>query len=486
MSDDIESFSALMDLTRTSTINLTDNRWPDEQFSKHWNDFIGYLKSFSDEENGLSDITDRKLELLQKLVDLFFKSEEKDINIIRNGNKKNISQILYAINRLEINKKPLSDESNLDNLILLLSKIPQEDYPRIAVPLLRFYLSSVNPEERLSPRIITIFSKLDPSKAIFEKDIQLYVNHQYIVDKLCQSGKGTILEEALRTIGVSERYLTTPYMRALFYIWFFSLKKFTYDLLEKNKTNIHECTSDEKKLLFAKIIVSTFNKDLVQDKDTFIRKVDENYFPTPKIDKTEEEYWSLINSELQSDKNVALLKSAHSLYINIFTRFIITQFFDSLSDIAGDRNGQVRANYWRRYGSSDSFVDIKIVVNSWQKRRVYEGLTPSERSIFAKHIIINQSEGYTEVPVFIMIFKSKTVVVFLQTGHSAQVFNSDNAIIQNILKSPYVYSSKELTIYTTGTVYESREGQGRVIQSGSWQFYFSLFLSRNGIHQGKE
>lgn len=487
MSDsEIESFSALMDLSRTATINLTDNQWPDKNFDKKWNSFIDYLKSFSDEENGLAEITDRKLQLLQKLLDLFFASEEKDISIIRSGSKKNIPQILYSLNRLVVDDKPLSDRENLTNFILLLNKIPESDYIKIAVPLLKYYLRSTKPEEELNPIIVKVFSTFNSSLAVYEKDIDLYVNYDHLASKLRQSVKGTTLDEVLVRVGVSERYVTTTYMKSLFFLWFFSQSHYDQELLEKNKTNIDECTSDEKKLLLASIINSTYLRSSISDKDIFIRTTDEKYFPTPTIDKTEDEYWTLVTSDLDTQNNINLLHSAHKYYVNIFTRFIITKFFDSLSDIASDRNGQARANYWRRYGTSDAFEDIKLVINSWQRRRVFAGLTSSEAKKFSKHVIVNSSDGYSESPVFIIVFKTKTVAIFLQTGHSAQVFNTDNPTIRNILHSSYVYSSKALSIYTAGSLYNSYDRQGRVIQNGYWQYNFTHFLSRNGITQGKE
>lgn len=487
MSDsEIESFSALMDLSRTATINLTDNQWPDKSFDKKWNSFIDYLKSFSDEENGLAEITDRKLQLLQKLLDLFFASEEKDISIIRSGSKKNIPQILYSLNRLIVDDKPLSDRDNLSNFILFLNKIPESDYPKIAVPLLKYYLRSTKPEEELNPVIVSVFSKFNSSHAVYEKDINLYIDYDHITSKLRQSLKGSTLGEVLIKIGVSERYITTTYMKSLFFVWFFSQSHFDQELLSKNKTSIDECTSDEKKLLLASIINSTYQRSSISDKDTFIRNVDETYFPTPTIDKTEDEYWSLVTPHLDTDNNNNLLRNAHRYYVNIFTRFIITKFFDSLSDIASDRNGQARANYWRRYGTSDAFVDIKLVINSWQRRRVFAGLTPSEARKFSKHVIENSSDAMSESPVFIIVFETKTVAIFLQTGHSAQVFNTDNPTIRNLLHSSYVYSSKAFSIYTSGSLYNNYDGQGRVIQNGYWQYNFTHFLSRNGITQGKE
>ena len=122
----------------------------------------------------------------------------------------------------------------------------------------------------------------------------------------------------------------------------------------------------------------------------------------------------------------------------------------------------------------------------WQKRKVYAGLTSSEIQKFSKHIIRNCCEGYSESPVFIIIFTTKIVAIFLQTGHSAQVFNTDNIRIRSLLNQSYVDTSKMFSIYTTGSLYNNYEDEGRVIQNGSWQYSFTNFLSRNGIVQGKE
>lgn len=483
---DIEAFTALMKLSRTGTNNLIVNRWPDEAFERKWTSFIDYLKSFNDEQNSISEITDKKLQLLQKLLEAFISSPDKDIEIIRNTGKKNIPRIIYAIDRLQIGGKPFSDKKNHDYLIMFLNKIPATDYQKIAVPLLKFYLGTINPDNELKPIISTVFSSFDSSIPVYEKDINLYIDYEYIVSKIQQEKKATTLDEVLLNVGVSNRYISTIYMRSLFFKWFSILNRYNIELLQKNKTSLEECTSDEKKIVFASIINTTFARNSNTDKDMLIRQIDETFFPTPKIDKTEIEYWSLVTPILDNEKNQRLLKKAHRHYANIFTRFIITKFFDSLSDIASDRNGQVRANYWRSYGSSEDFVDIKIVINSWQRRKVFSGLTPSEITKFSKHIIRNTSEGISESPVFVIVFKTKTVAVFLQTGHSAQVFNSDNPAITNLIHKSYVDSAKDFSIYTSGSVYNNYNGQGRVIQNGYWQYNFFQFLSKYGIRPGKE
>ena len=213
---DIESFSALMQLTRTATINLTDNQWPDKKLDKKWNDFIDYLKSFNNEENKIAEITDKKLVVLQRLVDQFFNSEKRDISIIRNGSRKNIPQIIYSINKLIVNGLPFSDKENLNNFLFFLQKVPKEDYDKIAIPLMKFYLNSINPEEKLKPAIRLIFSKLDSSLVIYEKDLNLYLDSSYLIEQLYQSHKETLLEDALKRVGVSERYLSTVYILMMY------------------------------------------------------------------------------------------------------------------------------------------------------------------------------------------------------------------------------------------------------------------------------
>ena len=493
---DIESFSALMQLTRTATINLTDNQWPDEKLDKKWNGFIDFLNSFNNEENKIAEITDKKLVLLQRLVDQFFNSEKKDISIIRNGSKKNIPQIIYSINKIIVNGLPFSDKENLGSFIFFLKKIPKEDYEKIAIPLMKFYLNSINPEEKLKPAIHQVYSKLDPSLVIFEKDINLYLEPSYLFEKLYQSHKETLLEEALKRVGISERYLSTVYMKSLFFKWFFKLHRYDSEIIQKNKDYIDNCTSDEKKLLFAAIIVSKYsgndvqNKDDVikENKDDFIREIDRTIFPTPTIDKTEDEYWNIVNSDLETASNKKLLNFAHQYYVNIFTRFIITKFFDSLAGATNDYNGQVRANYWRRFGTSDAFVDIKLVLNSSQKTSVLSHLAQSEKQIFSKHIIQNYSYASSESALFVMVFKTKTVAVFLETGNAAQVFDSDSPTIKRLLNSSYVSTVRKFKVFGVddGTIYNRFDGQGRVIQNGDWQYYFTHFLRKNGIVQGKE
>ena len=485
---DIESFSALMQLTRTATINLTDNQWPNKDVDKKWNNFIDYLKSFSNEENKIAEITDKKLVLLQRLVDQFFNSEKRDISIIRNGSRKNIPQIIYSINKLIVKGLPFSDKENLNNFLFFLQKVPKEDYEKIAIPLMKFYLNSINPEEKLKPAIRLIFSKLDSSLVIYEKDLNLYLDSSYLIEQLYQSHKETLLEDALKRVGVSERYLSTVYMKSLFFKWFFKLHRYDIEIIQKNKDFIDNCTADEKKLLFAAIIVSTYSRNDVQNKDDFIRRIDQTVFLTPTIDKTEDEYWSIVNSNLETTSNKKVLNLAHQYYVNIFTRFIITKLFDSLTSATNDDNGQVRANYWRRFGTSDAFVDIKLVLNSYQKRIVLSDLTQSEKQIFSKHIIPNYSDASSESPLFVMIFKRKTVAVFLETGNAAQVFDSDSTVIQRLINSSYVSTVREFKVFGVddGTIYNRFDGQGRVIQSGDWQYYFTHFLRQNGIVQGKE
>ena len=189
MMSEIESFSALMNLSRTATNSFSQNQWPDKNLDKKWSDLISYLYSFGDEENNLSEITDRKLEQLQKRVDLFFASENHDISIIRLGSPKNIPQIIYSITKIMVNKRPLSDKENLDNLLLFIQNIPKEDYEKIAVPLMKYYLSSDNPETELTPIIRSIFSTFEPSMSVYEKDMNLYVDSNYIATKLMQAEK---------------------------------------------------------------------------------------------------------------------------------------------------------------------------------------------------------------------------------------------------------------------------------------------------------
>lgn len=486
--NDIESFSALMQLTRTATINLTDNQWPNEDVDKKWNGFITYLKSFGNEDNKLADITDKKVVLLQKLIDQFFNSNKYDISIIRNGSRKNIPQIIYSSNKLIVNGLPFSDKENLENFIIFLKKVPKADYEKVAVPLMKFYLNSINLEEKLQPVIRLIFSKLNSSLVIFENDINLYLDSSYLMERLQRSHKETLLEDALKRVGVSERYLSTVYMKSLFFKWFFKLHRYNLEIIYKNKDFIENCTADEKKLLFSSIIISTYSRNDVQHKDDFIREIDRAIFPTPTIDKTEDEYWSIVNSNLETSANKKLLNLAHKYFVNIFTRFIITKFFDSLSGVTNDYNGQVRANYWRRFGTSDAFVDIKLVLNSYQKRLILSDLAQSEKQIFSKHIIQNYSDASSESALFVMIFKRKTVAVFLETGNAAQVFDSDNTTIKRLLNSSYVSTVREFKVFGVddGTIYNRFDGQGRVIQNGDWQYYFTNFLRQNGIVQGKE
>ncbi len=486
---EIESFSALMNLSRTATNSFSQNQWPDKNLDKKWSDLISYLYSFGDEENNLSEITDRKLEQLQKRVDLFFASENHDISIIRLGSPKNIPQIIYSITKIMVNKRPLSDKENWDNLLLFIQNIPKEDYEKIAVPLMKYYLSSDNPETELTPVVRSIFSTFEPSMSVYEKDMNLYVDSNYIATKLMQAEKRMTLNETLKDIGVSEKYMTTVYMKSLFFIWFFTLNLYTIELLQQNKSSIDECTSDEKKLLFAAVIVSTFNQNVIPkaEKDDFIRRVDKDFFPT-SYDKTEKQYWTIVNSKLETVLNKKKLDAAHKYYTTIFTRFIITRFFDSLGSVAKDYNGQARAEYWRRYGNSDAFVDIKLVLNNYQKRLVLSGLVQNEKQIFTKHIITNYSDGNNESPLFVMIFETKIIAVFLETGNAAQVFDSENPAIKKLLNSSHVSTVKEFKIFGVedGTIRNRYDGQGRVIQNGDWQYYLDEFLEDNGIYSRAE
>ena len=64
-----------------------------------------------------------------------------------------------------------------------------------------------------------------------------------------------------------------------------------------------------------------------------------------------------------------------------------------------------------------------------------------------------------------MVFKRKTVAVFLETGNAAQVFDTDNTVIQRLINSSYVSTVREFKVFGVedGTIYNRFDGQGRVI-----------------------
>lgn len=481
MSDTIQSIHNLQDLSRLVTLTFTNTSWPSKELKEKLDRCITNLENFADESTRYTNISEHKLQRIQSIINQFY--TDYDVSIFANGGKNIFRYIIHSLSRLIVNNLPLSDHQNIDNLIILLENFPSSTYPDIAEPIMKLLLSYIHPENKLKDIVCSIFNSLPTNSPFYEKDLNLYTDRRYIKNILSKEFSASALTTALARIGVSHRYLNTPYMNSLFFSWFIHLSQYSERLINQNKSNIENCTNDEKKIVFAKIIVNTFEISTIKDKDTFIKEVDKVIFPTQNLDKTEVSYWQ-VKEEFSEFK--PLLTKAHILYKAIFARFIITQFFDVLYESSADYNGRARANYWRQYSSSTSFRDIKLVMNREQSTLIYKSLKPDERKIFAAHTIISLKNTQTEPPAFVIIFQQKVVVEFLKTGHAAQIYNPDNHIVQYLLKSKYIDSSTELKLYTFDSVYSSADGQGRVLHHGyNWPINLMSFLTKNGIHTGK-
>ena len=486
MSNDIESFSALMNLERTSTLFLTTKKWPSEKTETRWTKFISYLNSLSLEDTSYENISTKKLELLQKLLDSFYADTEHDINIILRVGKRILPQMISAIPKLKVNNISICESENEQYLLLLFNNIPKPYFRSIAIPLMKYYLNSGNRAQVLIDFIRLVYSTLQKNDAAYISNIELFLSEQELCNRL-KNLKAQNYSEALSKLQIPEKYKTSLYFKLYFFYWIFSLRAYSYNLIKDNYTDIKNCTEDEKKLLLARIIVAAHESGRGSESDDFIKKIDTDFFYKDGIDKTEEEYWILLGDEYKNDANQRLLNKAHTYYVNIFTRFIITKFYDSLGEIASDRSGQARAEFWRKYGTSDAFVDIKLVLNNWQRRKVFAGLTSNEIRIFNKHCIRCDNEGYTESAVFVIIFTSKIIVDYVQNGHSGQVFNSDNTYINNLLHRYSVANSKEFNYFTSGSIFNNPWGEGRIIHRGYyWQSETGRMLSRNNIYPGNE
>lgn len=481
MNDTIQSVQNLQDLSRLVTLTFTNNSWPSDALKDKLNQCIANLESFADESTRYTNISGQKLQRIQTLIDQFYTNH--DSSIFANGGKNIFRYIIHSLSKLIVNKLPLADYKNIDNLVILLESFPVSTYSDIAEPIMKLFLSNTQIKDNFKDIISTIFNSLSKNSQFYEEDLELYTDRRYIKNCLSKEFSASVLTTALVRIGVSHRYLNTPYMNSLFFSWFIHFSQYSENFINQNKSNIENCTNDEKKIIFAKIIVSTFENNTTRDKDTFIKEVDKVIFPTQNLDKTEVSYWQ-VKDEFSEFK--PLLTKAHILYKAIFARFIITQFFDVLYESSADYNGRARANYWRQYSSSSSFRDIKLVMNREQSTLIYKSLKPDERKIFAAHTIISLKNTQTEPPAFVIIFQQKVVVEFLKTGHAAQIYNPDNHIVQYLLKSKYIDSSTELKLYTFDSVYSSADGQGRVLHHGyNWPINLMSFLTKNGIHTGK-
>ncbi len=486
MNDDIKSFSALMNLERASTIFLTTRKWPSEKTEKNWNKFIAYLNSLFSEESSVENLTTKKLELLQKLFDYFISDPVHDINKIIRAGKRILPQMIFAIPKLTINKIPIDAAENERYLLLFFNNIPKTYFGSISIPIMKYYLNSGKQSQIIKNFIRLIFSSLETTDSAYIPNIELYISEQELRKKLTNL-KAPSYNDALTKLGVAEKFKNSLYFKLHFFYWIQSLRTYSYDLIKDNYTDIKNCTEDEKKLLFAKIII--FAHDSINDKksDEFIKRIDADFFRNDEVDKTEKDYWILLGKEHKTAENEALLNKAHTYYLNIFTRFIITKFYDSLGEIASDRSGQARAEFWRKYGTSEAFVDIKLILNDWQRSRVFAGLNLNEIKIFNKHCIHCDNNSYSESAVFVIIFNSKIVVDYVQNAHSGQIFNSTNPYITNLLHRHFVSNSKEFNYFSSGSIFNNPSGEGRFIHSGYyWQTKIDQVLSQNNIYPGND
>lgn len=486
MNDDIKSFSALMNLERASTIFLTTRKWPSEKTEKNWDKFITYLNSLSSEEPPFENLTTKKLELLQKLFDSFISDSAHDINRIIRVGKKVLPQMISAIPKLTINKIPIDDEKNERYLLLFFNNIPKTYFRSISIPIMKYYLNSGKQSLIIKSFIRLIFSSIQTTDAAYISNIELFLSEKELRKKL-KNLKAPTYNNALTKLDVAEKFKNSLYFKVHFFYWIQSLRIYNYDLIKDNYTDIKNCTEDEKKLLLAKIIIFAHDSMNGKKNDEFIKRIDADFFRKDEVDKTEKDYWILLGSEYKTAENEALLNKAHAYYVNIFTRFIITKFYDSLGKIANDRSGQARAEFWRKYGTSEAFVDIKLILNDWQRNQVFAGLNLNEIKIFNKHCIQCDNNSYSESAVFVIIFNSKIVVDYVQNNHSGQVFNSNNPYITNLLHRHFISNSKEFNYFTSGSVFNNPLGEGRIIHSGYyWQTKIDQALSQNNIYPGND
>ncbi len=485
MSDSIESFSALMKLERTSS--LFYKKWPSNDTEKRWNQFISHLNSLSSEDSSFENLSHKKIELLQNLLDAYISDPEHDINIILRGGKRVLPQMTSAIPKLTINKIGFDETENEQNLLLLLNNIPKRSFKPIAIPLMKYYLNSGKQTRIIKDYIRLVFSSFQPSDAAYISNLEIFLSENELQKRLYAIQTGTY-NDALSRLGIAEKYKSSLYFKLHFFDWISTLNEYSYNLIADNNTEIVNCTEDEKKIILARIIVYAHDSIKGKERDDFVKKVDVNFFEKKGIDKTEKEYWTIVSEKYKTEKNIQLLKDAHIYYSNIFTRFIITKFYDSLAEIASDRSGHARAEFWRKYGSSEEFVNIKLVLNGWQRREVFKGLFPEEARIFDKHCIKCDNNSDLESAVFVIIFTSKIIVDYVQNGHSGQVFNSENAYIKNLINRHSVINSREFNYFTTGSVLDNyRYTEGRILHNGkNWQRKTTLFLNSNGIYPGSD
>ncbi|OJF77349.1 MAG: hypothetical protein BKP49_02480 [Treponema sp. CETP13] len=481
MNTDIQSYSALMSLNRTTTNTLNDI-WPDEPLEKSWKEFIKYLDSFNNKYDIIENISEKKIFDLQKLLKTFFENPKSNINIFT---KQNLIKIIANIHRIKINNSPFDSEKNEKKLLVFFDSINKHDYSTIAVPIMRYYLSYEDPKKFIQQLVFKVFSTLKKKDPFYISDLQLYTNRKYTEGKI-NSVKAETLYAVLQKIGISSTYIYTRYFNSFFLSWFLSLNNFTLEFLKANKKLIDNSTNDEKIIFFAHVIIKSYANNFSLKNDDFIRTIDKEIFPTPNKDKTEKTFWNLADSKYKTIKYNEMMNSAHKYYQSIFNRFIITQFYDSLTQVAGDKRGKERAEFWRKYGNSKQMSDIKFVVNSIQKNIIFEDLTEEYKTIFLKHCINNKSTSKYEAPIFIIIFYTKILVDYFQTGHSGQVFNSDNKKIKSLLVKKSIENTKTLNIYREGSVFNNLSGEGRITHIGRWRRNTIRLLSYNNIFPGSK
>lgn len=479
-----DSFRSLEELFRTITVLPKAKDWPSSILADKLEEHIVFLKSFGNETSGISDVSEERLQKLQKLLDSFFSDKRHKIQIIIESNINNLIKILYNSNKLFVEGKSLSDPENFSNLEILIHHIDKPLYPKIIKVLMMIYLSNSVHDLRLFNEIEHINEKLPPDSKEFISNINLYSDETEVLNNLRLIDSRNYLSNLIQ-IGIKEDYIHTLYFSEFFTKWIFSLKRFDTETIYQNSTLIKLLPVDHCKILFARTIVYIKNNKGIDKAKQEIENIREQIFFNLEGDPTEKSYWTVINSTLFSiDYADALIEACRIM--NIFlSRDIIKKFFDFMGN-QDDSTTVERSNFWRPYCASKQFENIHIVLTNQQKRNLYENLKPNEQFQFNRHLISNLSSGINESPALIISFRNKTIVEFTNIGNATQVINSDSAIIKSVIDYGKVYNTKSLKIYSQKSIFTTYSGEGTIKHSSGWARKTKIFLSNHGIQDGNE
>lgn len=478
MSDKLKSYDALLKLEKLDF--LSHASWPSSETEKKWSDLVLFFNSFSSEEYNNANVSNTKIKFLTKLFIQFLEAPKHPIEIFIVTGKRTLSQIITFSDRIKINNIKLCNDAK--KIGLFLDKVPLEYYSQIFDSLMKLYLNTYETNSFLIDYIKKIYSKIEVSDNNDSYDLEVFFDQNLLIKKLTQKEALTYTEVLTKCL-IKDKFQNTLYFNSMYFNWIFNVKKYTYDFIQSNYSSISLLTEDEKKLLFAKIINVVFTNNSIKNSDELIRSIEENFFENKDI-KFEKEYWSLKNEIYKTEENELLLQNAFILYKNIFTRLLITTFFNLIKDNAKDYSGQDRASFWTRYSNSTSFNEVKLVLTSHDRYSIFKNLKDNEKVFFRKHCLDNLSTNLNEPPVFIMIFDSKIIVEFAQNNNALQFFNSDNPNITNLIHRSSVPSSQVFKINKNNIGKYSGYGEGRLTHNSNWRINISMILNANGIYPG--